>query len=404
MQKKSVRDIELSGKRVLTRVDFNVPLSGKDPDEVIFVTDDTRINAAIPTINYLLEQGSSIILCSHLGRPKSAADLQFSMNPVSARLEQLLGRPVIKLDEVVGEKATAEAARLQPGQIILLENTRFIPGEKTNDPELAGRLAELADIYVNDAFGSAHRAHASTEGAARAMRAKGGLSVAGLLMMKEIKALSQAVSRPEHPYIAILGGAKILDKIVLIESLLKVADKILIGGGMANTFIKAQGHEIGKSLVEEEAIPEAVRLLESASDKIMLPVDAIIAGEAAAAAGAAEVTVSAIPADKMILDIGLVTVQRFCIALQGANLVVWNGPMGVFEIEQFAAGTKALATVLAGLAGQGTTVIVGGGDSAAAVSQAGLAEKMSHVSTGGGASLEFLEGRSLPGIEALDEK
>ena len=404
MQKKSVRDIELTGKRVLTRVDFNVPLSGKDPDEVIFVTDDTRINAAIPTINYLLEQGSSIILCSHLGRPKSAADLQFSMNPVSARLEQLLGRPVIKLDEVVGEKATAEAARLQPGQIILLENTRFLPGEKTNDPELAGRLAELADIYVNDAFGSAHRAHASTEGAARAMRAKGGPSVAGLLMMKEIKALSQAVSRPEHPYIAILGGAKILDKIVLIESLLKVADKILIGGGMANTFIKAQGHEIGKSLVEEEAIPEAVRLLESASDKIMLPVDAIIAGEAAAAAGAAEVTVSAIPADKMILDIGLVTVQRFSGALQGAKLVVWNGPMGVFEIEQFAAGTRALAAVLAGLAGQGTTVIVGGGDSAAAVSQAGLAEKMTHVSTGGGASLEFLEGRSLPGIEALDEK
>ncbi len=404
MQKKSVRDIELTGKRVLTRVDFNVPLSGKDPDEVIFVTDDTRINAAIPTINFLLDQGSSIILCSHLGRPKSAADLQFSMNPVSARLEQLLGRPVIKLDEVVGEKATAEAARLQPGQIILLENTRFLPGETTNDPELAGRLAELADIYVNDAFGSAHRAHASTEGAARAMRAKGGPSVAGLLMMKEIKALSQAVSRPEHPYIAILGGAKISDKIVLIESLLKVADKILIGGGMANTFIKAQGHEIGKSLVEEEAIPEAVRLLESASDKIMLPVDAIIAGEAAAAAEAAEVVVSAIPADKMILDIGLVTVQRFSGALQGAKLVVWNGPMGVFEIEQFAAGTKALATVLAGLAGQGTTVIVGGGDSAAAVSQAGLAEKMSHVSTCGGASLEFLEGRSLPGIEALDEK
>ncbi|GMQ78009.1 MAG: hypothetical protein BMS9Abin02_0503 [Anaerolineae bacterium] len=404
MEKQTIEDIDISGKKVLTRVDFNVPLSSQDPNEDIFVTDDTRIIAAIPTINFMLDKGASLILCSHLGRPKSAKDTQFAMKPVALRLEELLDRPVIRVDKVVGSEVSEEADKMQSGQIMVLENTRFLPGEKENDPDLAFTLAELADVYVNDAFGSAHRAHASTEGAARAMRAKGGPAVAGLLMAKEISALSRAVLNPAHPYVAILGGAKIADKILLIENLLKTADRLLIGGGMANTFLKAQGYEVGKSLVEEKAIPEAMRLLETASEKILLPVDAIVAGEVRDDTEVAEVTISAIPADKMILDIGLVTIQYFNGALQGAKLVVWNGPMGVFEIQRFAAGTNALATILAALTSQGTEVIVGGGDSAAAVAKAGLADRMSHVSTGGGASLQFLEGRSLPGIEALDDK
>ncbi len=404
MEKQTIKDIDLSGKKVLTRVDFNVPLSSQDPNEDIFVTDDTRILAAIPTINFILNEGASLILCSHLGRPRSANDTQFAMRPVALRLEELLGRPVIRVNEVVGSEVSEAVDKMQAGQIILLENTRFLPGEKENDPDLAHKLALLADVYVNDAFGSAHRAHASTEGVARAMRAKGGPAVAGLLMAKEISALSKAVLNPAHPYVAILGGAKIADKIILIENLLRVADRLLIGGGMANTFLKAQGYEVGDSLVEEEAIPEAIRLLETESEKILLPVDAIVAGEVKADTEVAEVTIGDVPADKMILDIGLVTIQHFNGALQGAKLVVWNGPMGVFEIQRFAAGTNALATILAGLASQGTEVIVGGGDSAAAVAQAGLAERMSHVSTGGGASLQFLEGKSLPGIEALDDK
>jgi phosphoglycerate kinase len=404
MNKKSIKDINVDGKRVLVRVDFNVPLSSQDPASDITVTDDTRIRAALPTLNYLLDQGASLILCSHLGRPKTKEDKQFAMNPVAARLSELLGRPVVKLDEVVGDSVTAATAVLQPGQVLLLENTRFEPGEKTNDPELSRQLADLAEVYVDDAFGSAHRAHASTEGAAQAMRAKGGPAVAGFLMEKEISALSSAVEDPQHPYIAIMGGAKISDKVKLIDHLLRIADRILIGGGMANTFLKAEGKEVGKSLVEADALPEAKRLLDSAGDRIVLPVDVVVADGVDSPESAQNVIVADIPADKMALDIGVVSIQHFNGVLQGAKLVVWNGPMGVFEEECFAAGTNALATLLAGLAKQGTSVIVGGGDSAAAVAKAGLTEQMSHVSTGGGASLEFLEGRTLPGIAVLDDR
>lgn len=403
MNKKTVTDIDVKDKKVLVRVDFNVPLSSKDPKDHIVVTDDTRIQAALPTLNYLLDHGAALILCSHLGRPSSAEDKQYAMDPVAARLSQLLGRDVQKMDEVVGDEVSQAAAALKPGQVMLLENTRFAPGEKKNDPQLASQLADLADVYVDDAFGSAHRAHASTEGAARAMREKGGPAVAGFLMEKELEALGMAVDNPPHPYIAILGGAKISDKIKLIEHLLDAADKVLIGGGMANTFLKAQGREVGKSLVEDEAVPEAKRLLEMAPDRIFLPVDVVVARNTEDTA-CENVPVAEIPADKMALDIGLVTVQRFSQELHGAKLVVWNGPMGVFEVERFAAGTNALATLLAGLRRKGAEVIVGGGDSAAAVAKAGLANDMSHVSTGGGASLEFLEGKTLPGIAVLDGK
>lgn len=403
MNKKTVSDIDVKDIKVLVRVDFNVPLSSKDPKDHIVVTDDTRIQAALPTLNYLLDHGAALILCSHLGRPSSAEEKQYAMDPVAARLSQLLGRDVQKMDEVVGDKVSQAAAALKPGQVMLLENTRFAPGEKKNDPQLASQLADLADVYVDDAFGSAHRAHASTEGAARAMREKGGPAVAGFLMEKELEALGMAVDNPPHPYIAILGGAKISDKIKLIEHLLDTTDKVLIGGGMANTFLKAQGREVGKSLVEDEAVPEAKRLLEMAPDRIFLPVDVVVARNTEDTA-CENVPVAEIPADKMALDIGLVTVQRFSQELHGAKLVVWNGPMGVFEVERFAAGTNALATLLAGLRRKGAEVIVGGGDSAAAVAKAGLANDMSHVSTGGGASLEFLEGKTLPGIAVLDEK
>jgi phosphoglycerate kinase len=385
VNKKIVTDIDVAGKRVLVRVDFNVPLSGKDVSAGISVTDDTRIRASLPTLNYLLEQGAALILCSHLGRPKSAADRHLAMDPVGVRLSEILGRDVLKLDEVVGETASRAAAGAHPGQVILLENTRFHPGEKKNDPELSRQLAGLADVYVDDAFGSAHRAHASTEGAARMMRAKGGPAVAGFLIEKELASMGPAVADPPHPYIAVIGGAKISDKVKLIEHLLRVADKVLIG-------------------VEEEAVPEAGRLLRLAGESIILPVDVVVAESLADSAECSNVPVAEIPADKMALDIGLVSVQRFGNALQGARLVIWNGPMGVFEIERYASGTNAMAMLLAALAGQGAQVIVGGGDSAAAVANAGLSDQMSHVSTGGGASLEFLEGRTLPGIAVLDDR
>lgn len=404
MTKKSVTDIDINGKRVLVRVDFNVPLSSKDPNDDITVTDDTRIRAALPTLTYLLDNGAALILCSHLGRPKSPADTQFSMDPVAARLSDLLERPVTKLDEVVGEAVTAAVAAMQPGDVILLENTRFEAGEKKNDPDLSQKLAELADVYVNDAFGSAHRAHASTAGAARAIRAKGGACAAGFLMQKEIDALGMAVENPPHPYVAIMGGAKISDKIKLIENLLASADFILIGGGMANTFLQAQGHELGTSLVEADAVPEAKRLLATAADRLVLPVDVVVADAFSADSPHDTVPVSAIPADRMALDIGPESVALFNKRLEGAKLVVWNGPMGVFELAPFAKATFALAESLAEAADGGAEVIIGGGDSAAAVKNAGLKERMSHVSTGGGASLELLEGKLLPGIAALDDK
>ena len=404
MNKKSVTDIDPNGKKVFVRVDFNVPLSSKDPNDDITVTDDTRIRAALPTLNYLLDHGAALILASHLGRPASAEDKQFAMDPVADTLSGLLGRPVIKVDEVVGDEAAAAAAALQPGDVLLLENTRFEAGEKKNDPELAAQMADMADIYVDDAFGSAHRAHASTEGAAQAMRAKGGAAVAGFLMGKELEALGTAVANPPHPYVAIMGGAKISDKIKLIDNLLQKAGKILIGGGMANTFLAAQGYDMGKSLVEAEALPEAKRLLVEAPEQIFLPVDVAVADSFSADTERVEKDVDAIEGEEMALDIGPKTLVSFTDELQGAKLVVWNGPMGVFEFEEFAKGTNALAYVLADLVEEGAQVVIGGGDSAAAVKKANLSDKMTHVSTGGGASLELLEGKELPGIAVLDDK
>ena len=404
MDKKTITDIDPNGKKVFVRVDFNVPLSSKDPNDDIKVTDDTRIRAALPTLNYLLDHGAALILASHLGRPSSPEDKQFAMDPVAARLSELLDRDVIKVNEVVGEKAAQEAADLQPGEVLLLENPRFEPGEKKNNPELAAQMAAMADIYVNDAFGTAHRAHASTEGTAQAMRAKGGEAAAGFLMGKELQALGTAVANPPHPYVAIMGGAKISDKIKLIDNLLQKADKILIGGGMANTFLAAQGYDMGKSLVEAEALPEAKRLLQEAPEQLILPVDVAVADSFSADAERVDKNVDAIESDEMALDIGPKTLQLFTDELQGAKLVVWNGPMGVFEFEKFATGTNALAYVLADLVEDGAQVVIGGGDSAAAVKKANLTDKMTHVSTGGGASLELLEGKELPGIAALDDK
>ncbi len=403
MNKKTIEDIDVSGKKVFVRVDFNVPLSGKDPNEKITVTDDTRIRAALPTINYLLDQGAALILASHLGRPKSAADRHLAMDPVAERLGELVDAPVKKVDSVVGPEVEEAVAQLQPGEILLLENTRFHEGEKKNDPELSQQLANLVDAYVEDAFGSVHRAHASTEGVARAVKEQGKPAVAGYLLQKEISALGAAAENPPHPYVAIMGGAKISDKIKLIDNLLQKADKILIGGGMANTFLAAKGHEMGESLVEEEAIGEAERLLQSDSKRLVLPVDLVVVDDISEDAEMEIVPVEDIPADKKAVDIGPDTVRRFGKALEGAALVVWNGPMGIFEIDNFARGTTELAKLLADLAANGTQVLIGGGDSAAAVEKAGLSEKMTHVSTGGGASLELLQGEVLPGVAILED-
>ncbi len=404
MNKKTVTDVDVQGKKVFVRVDFNVPLSSKDPNATITVTDDTRIRAALPTLNYLLDHGAALILASHLGRPKTAEDRQFSMAPVARKLEEVIGRPVKFIPAVMNDEVKAAAAALKSGDILVLENTRFDPREKKNDAQLGADFAALADVYVDDAFGSAHRPDASVDGAAYAMRAKGGPVVSGFLMNAEISALGIAVENPPRPYVAIMGGAKISDKIKLIENLLEKADKILIGGGMANTFLKAQGHNMGKSLVEEEALPEAKRLLGMAADRLILPVDLVTAAEMTNEAPTEVEMVWALTPERMALDIGPATLERFNAELQGAQLVVWNGPMGVFEVPQFANGTNQLAQTLAGLVDHGAKVIIGGGDSAAAVRKAGLTDKMTHVSTGGGASLELLEGRQLPGVVALDEK
>jgi len=390
MNKKTIRDIDVRGKRVLLRVDFNVPL--KDGA----VTDDTRIRAELPTLDYLLGQGAALLLCSHLDRPKGKVVPEFRMDPVAVRLAELLGRPVKKLDECVGPEVEAAAQAMQPGDVILLENTRFHPEEEANDPEFARQLAGLAQVYVNDAFGSAHRAHASTEGVARLLPA-----VAGFLMEKEIEFLGRAVENPEHPYVAILGGAKISDKIGVIESLLKRCDRLLIGGGMANTFFAAMGFEMGDSLVEEDAVPTAQSLLESASGRLVLPVDVVIADRFDNDANSRVVAPNEVPAGWRILDVGPKTMATFESALGGAKTVVWNGPLGVFEMSKFAWGTFKMARLLAGL---DAVTIIGGGDSAAAVHQAGLVDEMTHVSTGGGASLELLEGKELPGVAVLMDR
>nr|HID12918.1 phosphoglycerate kinase [Anaerolineae bacterium] len=390
MNRKTIRDVDVRGKRVLVRVDFNVPL--KDGA----VADDTRIRAVLPTINYLLERDAALILCSHLGRPKGKVVPELRMDPVAARLMELLGRPVKKLDDCVGPEVEAAIRAMRPGDVILLENIRFHPEERANDPEFAKQLAALAEIYVNDAFGTAHRAHASTEGVAHHLPA-----VAGFLMEKELEFLGRAVENPEHPYVAILGGAKISDKIGIIENLLKRCDRLLVGGGMANTFFKAMGFEVGDSLVEDEAVETAEALLKRAGGTLVLPVDVVIADAFDNDANSRIVAPNEVPPGWRILDVGPKTVSTFESALSGAKTVVWNGPLGVFEMDNFAEGTLAVARILADL---DAVTIIGGGDSAAAVRQAGLADRMTHVSTGGGASLEFLEGKVLPGVAALEER
>ena len=389
MAKKTVRDVEVGGKRVLMRVDFNVPLQDGA------ITDDRRIRAALPTIEYLLEKGATVIAMSHLGRPKGQVVEDLRLTPVAARLSELLDRPVTKLDDCIGPDVERAVGQAQPGDVILLENLRFHAGEKKNDPEFAKQLAAVAELYVNDAFGAAHRAHASVVGVAEYLPA-----VAGFLMEKELQALGGVLEAPEHPFIAILGGAKISGKIEVIDNLLPQVERLLIGGGMANTFFKAQGYPVGDSLVEDDVLDIAKQALEKAGDKLMLPVDVVIADAFDAEANSKVVPVNQVPEGWRILDVGPETLQRFSEALSQARTVIWNGPMGVFEFPQFAKGTFAVAKTLAEI---DATTVIGGGDSAAAVQQSGLASNMSHISTGGGASLEFLEGKTLPGVAALDD-
>ena len=390
MNKKTVKDIDLKGKRVFMRVDFNVPMAeGK-------VTDDKRIKAALPTIKYCLEQGASLLLASHLGRPKGGPDPEFSLKAASEVLAGHLGIPVKMAPDCVGAEVEAMAKDIKPGEVIMLENTRFHKGEEKNDLDLAKQMAALADVYVNDAFGSAHRAHSSTEGIARFLPA-----VSGFLMEQELEYLGRAVANPEHPYIAILGGAKISDKILVVETLLSKCDKLIVGGGMANTFLAAQGLNMQDSLVEETSLETAKAIMAKSGNKLILPVDAVIADKFDAEANTHVVDVDKIPAGWRMLDVGPKTLELYKRELSGAKLIVWNGPVGVFEMPKFAEGTFALAKMLAE---SGATTVIGGGDSASAVKKAGVAKQMTHVSTGGGASLEFLEGKELPGVAALNDK
>lgn len=392
MNKQTIRDIKWAGKKALVRVDFNVP-----QDDSGAITDDARIQAALPTINYLLEHGAAVTLMSHLGRPKGGPDPKYSMKVTADHLATLISAPVSFCAQTIGPEAEAAVAALKPGQVLVLENTRFDKHEEKNDPAMAAALAKLGDVYVNDAFGSAHRAHASTTGVAEHLPA-----VAGFLMEKELEYLGSALDQPKRPFVAIMGGAKISDKITVIENLLAKVDAILIGGGMANTFLAAQGYKMGKSLVEADAIETAKSLLAKDGDKIQLPVDLRVAASFSADAANQVISIEDVPGDWMALDIGPATIAHYSNRLSGAKTVVWNGPMGVFEMAPFAKGTFAIAEILAGL--RGATTIIGGGDSAAAVRDAGVEDKMSHVSTGGGASLEFLEGKVLPGVAALKDK
>ncbi len=388
--KKTVRDIDPSGLTALVRVDFNVPLQ----DGV--VADDTRIRAALPTIEYLLNKNAKVVLSSHLGRPKGKRVDELSLSPIASHLSDLLGAPVGFSSDCIGPEAESKSKALKPGEVLLLENTRFHPEEKKNDPGFAKALASLGEIYVNDAFGTAHRAHASSEGVAHYLPA-----VAGFLMEKEINVLGKVLSDPEKPFIAVLGGAKISDKIGVVESLLKIADKLLLGGGMANTFLAALGYELGDSLVERDSIEIAEEFLDQSSGKIYLPIDVVIADGFSAEAEYKTVPSDAVEIGWQILDIGPETVSKFALEIVDAKTIVWNGPVGVFEFEPFAEGTNALAKVIAESNAQ---AIIGGGDSAAAIRLAGLEDQVFHVSTGGGASLEFLEGKTLPGVAALQDK
>lgn len=393
MKKKSISDVDVRGKRVFCRVDFNVPLDGGQ------VADDTRIRAALPTIRHLVERGAKVILASHLGRPKGKVKEELRLTPVAERLSELLEISVDKVDEVIGPSVTERVAQLAEGQILLLENVRFHPGEEKNDPDLAKAFAELADLYVNDAFGAAHRAHASTEGIARHLPA-----VAGFLLQRELEVLGETLESPERPFTAVIGGAKVKDKIGVIENLLNKVDNLLIGGGLSNTFIKAQGYDVGQSLLEEDKLDLARRLLDQAEAKgvrLLLPVDMVVADRLEEPTDIATVAVDAIPSDRMALDIGPKTRERFAEVIRDSKLVIWNGPMGVFERKPFDEGTNAVARALAESTAR---TIVGGGDSAAAIEKSGLADRIDHISTGGGASLELMEGKELPGVAALDDR
>lgn len=395
MAKKTIRDINISGKRVLVRVDFNVPL-----DKEGNVTDDTRIAAALPSIKYLVGEKAKVILMSHLGRPKGKVDERYSMDPVAARLQQLLpGVSVRKVDDCVGEEVQQAVSAMTGGDVLLLENVRFYAEEEKNDENFARKLAGLGDLYVNDAFGTAHRAHASTAGVAEFLPA-----VAGFLMEKEIKMLGQVLESPARPFAAIIGGAKVSDKIAVINNLLDKVSALLIGGGMANTFLKAGGREVGKSLLEADKVDLARELLQKAGDKgvdLLLPVDVVVAPAASPDVESRVVPADGIPEDSMALDIGPQTVTNFSERIKEAATIVWNGPMGVFEMEPFAGGTMAIARAVADSA---AVSVIGGGDSVSAVKKAGVADKVTHISTGGGASLEFLEGKVLPGVAALQDK
>ncbi|MGB9840003.1 phosphoglycerate kinase [Thermovenabulum sp.] len=394
MNKKTVKDFDVKGKRVFVRVDFNVPL-----DENGNITDDTRIRAALPTINYLVENQAKVILASHLGRPKGKFNLKYSLSPVARRLSQLLNKEVIFAEDCIGEKVENLVSNMNPGDVLLLENLRFYPQEEENDRDFAKKLADLAEIYINDAFGTAHRAHASTAGIAEFLP-----SGAGFLMQKEIEIMGKALENPERPFVAVLGGAKVSDKIGVITNLLNKVDSLLIGGGMAFTFLKAIGYEIGRSLLEEDKIELAGSIIKDAREKgvkLELPEDVVVAEEIKEGTNYKTVSVGEIPSNLIGVDIGEKTREKFAQIIKKAKLVVWNGPMGVFEIKSFAKGTLAIAEAMAE---SEAITIVGGGDSAAAVEQLGFADKMTHISTGGGASLEFLEGKELPGVAVLNDK
>jgi phosphoglycerate kinase len=393
MDAKTIRDVDVSGKRVFLRADLNVPLDDGR------ITDDTRIRASLLTIVNLLERGASVVLASHMGRPKGKVNDALRLKPVADRLSQLLGRPVRMTGDALGPGVQVAVDKLRPGDLLMLENLRFHAEEEANDPDFAKALAESADLYVNDAFGAAHRAHASTEGITHHLPA-----VAGLLMEREVDALSRLLQKPERPFHAVIGGAKVSGKLEVLEALLSRCQAILVGGGMANTFLAAKGHQLGKSLVEEERLKDAERILGEARRKrvrFMLPTDAVIAPQIHQRAKTQTVGIDEVPRDQMVVDIGPRTLAAYTEHLAKAKTVFWNGPMGVFEMPQMAEGTNAMATFLARRASRGVVVVVGGGDSVAAVEGLGLAEKMTHVSTGGGASLEFLEGKTLPGVAAL---